>query len=78
MPIVPRRVYRPVRFHCSPCFGCEERKIGCHSSCDYYKAYSEDRIADIQKRRIAYLGEFVAEDVLAKSAIKINRKRGKK
>ena len=78
MATVPRRVYRPIRFKYSPCFGCEERTVGCHGICERYKAYNEDQIADIQKRRRAYTGEFVTEDVLAKTAVKINRKRGKK
>ena len=23
----------------SPCYGCEERKLGCHNRCDKYKEY---------------------------------------
>lgn len=25
----------------SPCYICEERKVGCHSGCENYKAYLE-------------------------------------
>lgn len=25
----------------SPCQGCDERYIGCHSQCDLYKAYKQ-------------------------------------
>lgn len=26
----------------SPCFGCEERVLGCHSICKKYKAYRQE------------------------------------
>lgn len=27
----------------SSCYGCEERKLGCHSTCEKYKAFKEKR-----------------------------------
>lgn len=38
----------------TPCKGCEDRKVGCHSSCEKYKAYREiiDKGEAEKKRKI--------------------------
>ena len=37
----------------SPCYGCEERKIGCHSSCEIYLDFYEAHEADKETIRKA-------------------------
>lgn len=27
----------------SPCYGCENRTVGCHGSCELYKVYAEKK-----------------------------------
>lgn len=45
----------------SPCYGCEDRKVGCHSLCDRYKAYRgvqdsyREKSQDRKRKRIDYL-----------------------
>lgn len=29
--------------NCSPCKGCEKRVLRCHSTCEAYKAYTQER-----------------------------------
>jgi hypothetical protein len=26
----------------APCYGCQDRELGCHASCEKYKAYRQD------------------------------------
>lgn len=33
------------------CYGCGERKVGCHASCVDYKLYNEERKYIAEKRR---------------------------
>ena len=35
----------------APCKGCEKRTLGCHGSCDEYKAFREERDKVIRKRQ---------------------------
>ena len=37
----------------TPCMGCMERKVGCHSSCEAFREWNEMRQAERQKRRDA-------------------------
>lgn len=42
----------------SPCLGCEERHLHCHSECEKYKAYKailEEVKADARKRNEEYM-----------------------
>ena len=39
----------------APCKGCEDRVVGCHATCDRYKAYHEknmERIKAKEKQRV--------------------------
>ena len=36
-----------------PCRNCEDRKLGCHSSCEKYKAF-KDRIESKNKNRQSF------------------------
>lgn len=35
----------------APCRGCNERYLGCHSQCSYYKAYKEQQAVRYEKRK---------------------------
>ena len=37
----------------SPCFGCENRVLGCHSGCEPYQEYSAER-KKISELRMKY------------------------
>ena len=34
----------------TPCMGCMERKVGCHSSCEAFREWNEKHQAERQKR----------------------------
>lgn len=34
----------------SPCFGCDERHLGCHGDCEEYKAYRDSKVQEAQER----------------------------
>ena len=38
-----------------PCYGCAERKIGCHGNCPRYAEYRAEREETYRKRRDALL-----------------------
>lgn len=42
------------------CKGCEERHVGCHSTCEIYKAYREE----LDKEKEARVQAFKERDVL--------------
>lgn len=55
----------------SPCKNCNDRKIGCHSTCDKYELYS-------QERQLIREGRYKQEeqDLVARDAkIRIRRSR---
>lgn len=57
----------------SPCFGCEKREVGCHSSCKAYldaKAYHKEQV-DALHREIR--GEVDAYNYIKESIAKTQR-----
>ena len=34
----------------APCYNCQERKVGCHSGCERYLVYAEERDRERQDR----------------------------
>ena len=46
----------------SPCKDCQDRKVGCHGSCEKYKDFHERLRADRQKRREVYAPEKLHEN----------------
>ena len=46
----------------TPCKECQDRKVGCHGSCEKYKAFKEMMFADRQKRREVYAPEKMNEN----------------
>ena len=43
----------------APCYGCGDRQIGCHSSCEKYAAFNRENI----RRRKEKAVEFACEDI---------------
>lgn len=60
----------------TPCFGCDERQVGCHSTCEKYIQYSQHRCEQIAKAKEAYMNELIIEDMHIKGALKtLHRKK---
>ena len=41
----------------APCKDCPDRAAGCHSSCEKYRAFREERDADLEMRKMLSRGE---------------------
>lgn len=67
---VPRLCFRSSKLDTSPCYGCDERVVGCHSSCERYKEYHEKNVADHQTRKEAYMAEYDVQEYLIDSKMK--------
>ena len=40
----------------NPCYGCKDRCVGCHSECESYSEYSDERKRMLkEKEKYAYL-----------------------
>ena len=40
----------------APCKDCPDRVLGCHSSCDKYKAFREERDRELEQRKLQAMG----------------------
>lgn len=62
----------------SPCYGCTERKVGCHSNCDTYLDFQQKVKEQNAKRDMinAYRNGYVIEKK-ARLDKMMNNKRGK-
>ena len=38
----------------SPCYNCEVRTLGCHSSCERYISFRTQRDEELQRKAVAY------------------------
>ena len=48
----------------SPCKDCQDRKVGCHSVCEKYKAFQESReVALKNKRAYSDANRYMAESI---------------
>lgn len=46
---------------CNPCFGCEQRQVGCHASCEKHKAWSK---AERARKDLANKNKKLEQEVL--------------
>ena len=46
--------FRANKLTISPCMDCEDRMVGCHGSCERYKEFREQNMADYMARVDAY------------------------
>lgn len=37
----------------APCYGCTDRRVGCHAKCDKYQAYHAERVKVYEENRKA-------------------------
>ncbi len=72
---VPRMCVRPAKLKATPCHGCEDRKVGCHGSCERYKAYDEAKRDDYLDRVKAYYRAWDAEVYEVNRALQRKNKR---
>lgn len=72
---VPRMCFKSTERKSSPCMDCGDRTVGCHGTCEKYKAYNEQNKADYQKRITAYAGEYLAESYEVKSKLRTIKRR---
>ena len=40
----------------APCKDCPDRVVGCHSVCEKYKAFREERDRELEQRKISIAG----------------------
>ena len=38
----------------TPCYGCGDRFVGCHSQCEKYKAFREESLRRYQKKQMEW------------------------
>lgn len=62
--------------YASPCMGCEERHVGCHSECDKYRQFRAD--IDEHHRRWAEQGEINRAIKGLQHKMAVTRKDGSK
>ena len=74
---VPRTYIKPRWALETPCFGCNDRAIGCHGECEKYKKFKADGLEDWKKRREAYYKERDAECFEVSAKIKTLKRKGK-
>lgn len=58
----------------SPCHNCPRREVGCHSSCEDYKAWQDTNAAERAARWVYYAGQQDA-DAHTKETISKSLKR---
>lgn len=59
----------------SPCMNCENRKMGCHSTCDKYKEFKITIETEKAKIRNAYDTEIKLDDSAMKTVRKIKKRK---
>ena len=57
-----------------PCYGCEDREVGCHSKCDLYKEFRED----LDKRNKIRHDKLITEKRIAEIEVARHVKRNKR
>ena len=61
----------------TPCYGCQDRAVGCHSKCDRYISWSKEHN---EKRMAAYKAKEhrrIMQEYLADTIAKYRRKKRK-
>lgn len=51
----------------STCYGCTDRKVGCHGTCEQYAEYMKKKDEEYWKMRDAYRGEWLAGEFTMRS-----------
>lgn len=61
----------------SPCKGCTERCIGCHSNCDMYQKWNRDRVELQNKVIVGKLQDTLSEPTYLHVPGKLKKSRNK-
>jgi hypothetical protein len=61
----------------NPCYECEKRVLGCHSTCEEYKAFSENKKAASSKKIEADKKHYLASDTAFKLKAKLYKRYGR-
>ena len=62
----------------TPCFNCQKRCEGCHSSCEDYKAYRSELSEIKEKCREIYTKNDIIRDVEVRHRTRIIKRYGRK
>lgn len=46
----------------APCKDCPDRVLGCHSVCEKYKQFQEERTRELERKRMQYLTNHLGND----------------
>lgn len=71
----PRTIFR--RQPKNDCYGCESRKVGCHSTCEKYATFQKENLEDYTNIRRAYMGERKAERYTVDQKKEIARRKSR-
>lgn len=61
----------------APCYKCEKRVLGCHSTCEDYKAFSEKNKDALGKKIEAAKKNYIARDTAFKLKDKLYKRYGR-
>jgi len=59
----------------APCHKCEDRVLGCHSTCEKYKKFKQENDALIEKIRNTTIANAIHIDACHKTMKRKNRKK---
>ena len=61
-----------------PCYECDKRALGCHSTCEDYKAFNEKNKAAIGEKVEAAKKHYLASDTAFKLKVKLYKRYGRR
>lgn len=61
----------------NPCYGCEDRQVGCHGVCERYSAWKTEHDAEKDERYRRERPEIMTTTYKVDTAIKNNKRRRK-
>lgn len=61
----------------NPCYGCEDRQVGCHGVCERYAAWKAEHEAEKDERYRRERPEIMTTTYKVDTAIKNNKRRRK-
>lgn len=62
----------------NPCYGCKERRVGCHSDCTGYKAWCEAEQRRKDAEVVASYNDKLRNEYVQESKRRYKRRTGKK
>lgn len=62
----------------SPCLGCMDRQVGCHSVCELYAEYQKGRITEIRNRNRELSSYYLSVERSKRNREKARKRGGRK